>query len=205
MLPRLCNGCKRLVIVSSLVFVAAIGQPALAAGNDCTAAPYRAFDFWLGEWEVVEAGELAGRNEITREQGGCLLVERWHGIEGGTGMSMNFYDPEAERWRQVWVSPGVQIDIAGGMQDGSMVMEGTILYLQDERLRAFRGIWTPLPDGRLRQLFEEADLPDAAAEPAAAESTGAEPAGAGRAQADREWTPWFEGIYRRAEGPDTSR
>lgn len=201
MLPRLCNGCKRLVIVSSLALVAALGQPALASENDCTAAPYRAFDFWLGEWEVIEAdGEPAGRNEVTREQGGCLLVERWHGIQGGTGMSMNFYDPEVERWRQVWVSPGVQIDIAGGMRDGSMVMEGTILYLRDERVRAFRGIWTPLPDGGLRQFFEEADLQDAAAE-----SPGAEPARAEGVHAEREWTPWFEGFYRRAREPDTSR
>lgn len=176
MLPRQCNGCKRLVTL--LVTLAAVAAGRVdAASDDCAAPEYRAFDFWVGEWEVTGAdGQPAGRNRITSEQRGCVLVERWQSIRDGTGVSMTFYEPLARQWRQVWVSPGIEIDISGGLVAGSMVLEGTVVYLQDERGRGFRGTWTPLPDGRLRQFFEEAD-------------------------GDGGWAPWFEGFYRRVEAP----
>ena len=170
MLPRQCNACKCLVTAAVLLLMAA-AVPASAADDPCGAAPYRQFDFWVGEWEVsAPDGRRAGHNSITVEQGGCLLVERWQGVEGSTGMSMNFYQPLEQSWRQVWVSPGVEIDVTGGLADGSMVLEGTIVYLKDDRSRGFRGTWTPLEAGRVRQLFEEANE-------------------------DGEWAPWFEGIY----------
>lgn len=169
-----CNLCKRLVIL--LLAGLAAGAAAAQAPPVCESAPYRAFDFWLGTWQVdLPDGQAAGRNVIAREQAGCVLVERWEGAGGGTGMSMNFYDPAAGHWRQLWVSAGTQIDIAGNLRDGAMVLEGTITYLQDARTRPFRGTWTPLADGRVRQFFEEA--------------------------AGGEWTPWFEGVYTRVAAP----
>ncbi len=147
--------------------------PAPAAETSCQTPPFRAFDFWVGDWQVELAdGRPAGRNRITLEQRGCVLVERWQGTEGGTGLSINFFDPHAGQWRQLWVSPGTQIDIAGALVDGSMVLEGHIVYLQEGSRYPFRGTWTLLPDGRVRQFFEEAREPGA-------------------------WTSWFEGYYRR--------
>jgi hypothetical protein len=147
--------------------------PAAQPGSVCTAPAYHAFDFWVGDWRVTgPGGELAGHNTIAREQDGCLLLERWEGVQGSTGVSMNYYDPVADAWRQVWVSPGAEIDIAGNLEGGSMVLEGTITYLADERRRGFRGTWTPLDDGRVRQHFEEQD--DAGA-----------------------WREWFDGYYAR--------
>jgi hypothetical protein len=66
------------------------------------------------------------------------------------------------------------IDIAGGIQDGSMLLSGEIYYLAQGRKAAFRGTWTPLPDGSVRLFFEEQD-------------------------ADGLWQPWFDGYYRRTE------
>jgi hypothetical protein len=172
-------GCqsKCWAIASAMTVAMIVAPDAEAAGAECDTPPYRAFDFWLGQWEVTGAdGRKAGHNEISRDQGGCVLVERWHGVENSTGMSMSFYDPVVDRWRQVWVSPGIEIDIAGRLVDGSMVLEGTIVYLGDARAHRFRGAWTPLPDGRVRQFFEEAN-------------------------ADGEWMPWFDGFYRRAAEP----
>lgn len=148
---------------------------AAAAEGPCDAPSHRAFDFWIGEWVVsLPDGREAGRNRIEREQGGCVLVERWRGAQGGTGISLNYFDPAAEVWRQVWISPQTQIDVSGGLVDGSMVLEGTITYVGDLRTHPFRGTWTPLEDGRVRQFFEEAREPG-------------------------QWTPWFEGFYRRAD------
>jgi hypothetical protein len=41
---------------------------------------------------------------------GCLLVEHWRNTQGGTGTSINLYNPVDDRWRQLWVSPGTNID-----------------------------------------------------------------------------------------------
>ena len=96
--------------------------------------------------------------------------EFWTGTGGGQGFSLNFYEPAADRWRQVWVSAGSLIEIAGGPEAGSMVLSGEITYRRTGDVRPFRGRWTPLPDGRVRQLFEEYR-----------EGEG--------------WQSWFDGIY----------
>lgn len=102
-------------------------------------------------------------------------MENWTSTQGGTGTSLNFYSPVAERWRQVWVSPGTIIDISGGLRGVDMVLEGSIAYAGPElAIYPFRGTWSPLPDGRVRQFFEEAREPDV-------------------------WKPWFEGFYTRED------
>lgn len=166
------------------------GDPAVAAALDamravarpCTAqAAYRAFDFWLGTWEVHTAdGTLAGHNRITSEAGGCRIDEHWQSASGGTGRSINFLDPGSGEWVQIWHSPaGLFIRIRGGLtDDGSMLLEGTAHYAADGREAPFRGRWTPLPDGRVRQFFEQYSAQDKA------------------------WQPWFEGFYRRIDPQD---
>lgn len=169
-----CMGCKRLVIRLAAVVGILAGLPAWGACDD---SAFRQFDFWVGSWEVHGGdGRRAGHNDISREDGGCVLVERWQGAEGGSGYSMNFYDPAADHWRQLWVSADMRIDIAGGLVDDSMVLEGTIQYFQDGRTAPFRGTWTALEDGRVRQYFQESR--------------------------DDEWVDWFEGFYTRAD-PDS--
>ena len=49
-------------------------------------ARFAEFDFWVGSWDVhVADGSLAGENEITRAERGCVLIERWRSARGGTG------------------------------------------------------------------------------------------------------------------------
>ncbi len=146
--------------------------------NPCDAAPYRAFDFWLGDWEVFDAaGAKAGENIISKEEYGCLLLEKWTNVQGVTGQSYNFYDPGLEKYRQVWVSRGAVIDYAGGLNDaGEMVLEGDIRY-HNGTSAPFRGTWTLQEDGTVRQYFQQFN-----------------------AETD-EWGDWFTGIYKkRSEG-----
>jgi hypothetical protein len=140
----------------------------------CTQPHHAAFDFWIGHWEVFTPdGTKAGENRITREEGGCLLVERWAGAQGSTGQSYNYFDNETRNWRQVWVSAGATINYEGGLNEaGEMVLEGTIGY-PDGRTAPFRGTWTLLENGDVRQHFEEYS-----------------------AESDT-WTDWFVGLYRR--------
>jgi hypothetical protein len=136
-----------------------------------------AFDFWLGHWEVrTPDGTLIGTNTITKRDGGCSVQEHWEGAGGSSGTSVSFFSPSHGDWRQVWTgSGGTLFDMTGGPADGGMRMEGTIEYVAPDRVIAFRGRWTPGPDGRVRQRLEEFDL------------------------AANTWIVWFDGFYRRLD------
>ncbi len=161
---------NRILLVTCMIF----GQTVYAAGP-CDAAKFHEFDFWIGNWSVSLAdGTLAGQNAITANQGGCVLIENWKGAQGSTGQSMNYYDAFSDSWRQLWISPGVQIDYRGGLKDGSMHLVGRIHYLQNGDEFPFRGTWTLQPDGRVRQFFEES-------------------------REEGKWNTWFEGFYSRVK------
>lgn len=138
---------------------------------------FRAFDFWLGEWAVHTAdGSYAGRNVISAEESGCVMVERWTSAGGGTGMSVNYLDAATGQWVQVWnAEGGTQIDIRGGMTNEGMRLEGQIHYVAGGTTAPFRALWTPLEDGRVRQFFEQSNDGGAT------------------------WQPWFEGFYSRID------
>lgn len=144
-------------------------------------APTYDFDFWIGTWDVRLAnGSLIGHNTISKQDGGCTIIEKWEGGGGSTGSSTSFYVPSRDQWRQVWVgSGGTLIDIAGELVNGSMRMEGTIEYVGlINSVVALRGSWTILPDGRVRQLFEEFEI------------------------GTNTWQTWFDGYYELVDPPN---
>lgn len=142
------------LLVALFFFPAALhGQQPPPPG--CTAAEYRQFDFWLGEWQVTDSAGTReyGSNVITSQEAGCVLRERWTGARGGTGQSMNFFDRRTGQWYQVWVaSSGNVLRLSGGLQGGSMVLEGDGFSAVGEPVRN-RISWIPQPDGRVRQLW----------------------------------------------------
>ena len=142
--------------------------------NACENELYRQFHFWLGDWEVrTTDGVLAGTNSIRSAEGGCLVHENWQSANGGTGQSFNFYNPDTQIWRQVWVSPGTIIDYSGGLVEGAMVLEGTITYHQNGQSFPFRGAWIPQENGEVKQKLEQWN-PET-----------------------KSWDDWFTGIYRK--------
>lgn len=125
----------------------------------CATPEHRQFDFWLGRWEVRDPdGEVVGHNEIRRVAGGCGLLEIWRGVEGGAGTSINAYEADLGRWTQRWVGTGSSLWLDGGIEkrpDGrSMVLAGTALRSTPRGPVLDRLSWTPLPDGRVRQVWE---------------------------------------------------
>ena len=159
-----------------MVFIAGIPAHAQAPTFPCeNDDKFAEFDFWVGDWEVhVANGKLAGENEIIRAERGCLLIESWKSATGGTGMSINYVDKITDEWVQVWNdASGSQINIRGGLTDEGMLLVGTIHYVANGQTLPFRGLWTPLEDGRVRQFFEQST------------------------DDSESWTPWFEGFYTR--------
>jgi len=138
---------------------------------------FRAFDFWVGHWEVHGPnGGFAGTNTIERAERGCVLIENWTSVSGGTGMSINYLDKTTGEWVQVWnAEGGSQIHIRGGMTAEGMMLVGTLHRVGADTTTPFRGLWTPLPDGRVRQLFEQSS------------------------DSGEAWTTWFDGYYTRKD------
>jgi len=161
------------IALSSSGLTAQTQQPAPKTACQTDEA-FRAFDFWVGNWDVTanQGGQFAGNNSIKVIEGGCALLETWTGNSGSTGISTNHYNPLTKKWRQLWISAGAySIDYEGGIKDGSMVMEGNIWYYSNGNSFPFRGSWTPRQNGTVRQLFEQFN-PD-----------------------KNEWAVWFDGIY----------
>ncbi len=136
---------------------------------------FNAFDFWLGEWEVHTAdGTLAGENTISKVHNGCLVTESWRGAQGLVGTSINYLDRVSGEWVQIWNDAGGgQINIRGGLTDDGMLLVGKIHYISNGTTADIRGLWTPLPDGRVRQFFEQS------------------------VDGGETWTTWFEGFYKK--------
>ena len=164
---------RHLIVFAFIIMFAACATAQSPAQQPlCSSGEYKQFDFWIGTWDVTDLnGKTAGRNVITSEEAGCLILETWTSVSGSTGQSYNFYDPGTKTWRQLWVSAGAVIDYSGGLTvTGSMRLEGEIKY-HSGATAPFTGEWTLQEDGTVRQHFEQFD----------AESNS--------------WKPWFTGIY----------
>lgn len=167
-----------LCLVSSIAAQEQTGENVPPAESICeTVDTFNDFDFWIGEWNVHTNDEkrtFQGTNSISKHHQNCLIMENWTNAQGGTGSSMNYFDPVENQWRQLWVAGGYSIDYAGGLDEsGSMVLTGKINYYQTGKSNAFRGRWTTNADGSVRQFFEQQD-----------EETG-------------KWAVWFDGLYIR--------
>ena len=159
------------------VYEAIVAEMSVKAYPCANNEEFRAFDFWQGEWVVELAdGTYAGDNTIEAQERGCVLIERWSNATGGTGMSINYLDKVTGEWVQIWnAEGGSQINIRGGMTDEGMLLVGTLHTIGNGTTVPFRGLWTPLEDGRVRQFFELSN------------------------DDGETWQPWFEGFYKRKE------
>lgn len=135
---------------------------------------FRAFDFWIGEWEVFAGSNRVGTNVIERDLSGCVLVERWTSAGGGRGISLNFLDPATGKWRQHWVADnGSVVWYEGQVREGAMHYAGEQIDPQGNKVLA-RVLLTPQPDGTVRHRIENSS------------------------DAGKTWTAPFDAIYRKA-------
>lgn len=105
---------------------AAVLAKADSNARPCMFVPeWRQFDFWVGEWDVyTPQGQLAGNNVIQNAENGCVLIENWTGGLGGTGKSINFYDKDISKWRQIWVANnGTITEFAGNYDEKERIMK----------------------------------------------------------------------------------
>ncbi len=129
------------------------------APPNCSAAEFRALDFWVGEWDAFRADNnvLSGHSSITREQGGCVIHEHWTSVGQGAGyagQSQNIYNRLNGHWEEYWTDTtgGVLHFIGGPVEHGVQMTTGD--RGPDAQPRYARVTFTDQGDGTVRQHGE---------------------------------------------------
>lgn len=150
--------------------------PAPPAPPDCKGEPHRAFDFWIGSWQVTSNDQVAGHNTISATLDGCALLEQWQGAKGTHGSSLNVYERRSKLWRQFWVdNRGGVLRLEGGLNAAGAMVLGSTDGTVHQRIT-----WSKLDDGSVRQLWEQSN------------------------DSGSTWTVAFDGHYRRDAVGDAS-
>jgi hypothetical protein len=163
----------------------AVAEKVTALRFPCRSTPEtRQFDFWIGNWDVTpfrappaSNPPLLGTNRIELLLEQCLLMENWQG--GGpapsAGKSMNFYDTNRRKWRQVWIADGGgSLDYTGEFRDGAMRFDGWTLAPNGQRILQ-KLTFFPIGKDTVRQLFETSS------------------------DSGKTWVPGFDGRYVRSK------
>jgi tetratricopeptide (TPR) repeat protein len=146
----------------------------------CAYTPeFRALDFWVGEWDVVNAGAPPGapsaRSRIERVEDECVIQEVYTTSVGYSGRSLNIFDRESKRWQQFYVdNKGGLHHYVGEARDGQLVYLADSVVLGPPGTPAVKVRMTFSPKGEeVRQLMEQSS------------------------DGGKTWTVAFDGTYRR--------
>ncbi len=139
----------------------------------CTAAEYRQFDFWLGDWDAFDVGSStpSARTRVDRILDGCVLLEHYEGADGHYGESFSIYDASRKVWHQSWVTNRGELLIIEGSLDGETMELSGVDKTPDGRERQVRGKWKPMQEGVRETAVTSTD-------------------------GGKTWEPWFDIMFR---------
>lgn len=150
--------------------------------SPCTSVEHRQFDFWIGEWDVFATGTktMVARSKIESLYAGCAIRENWSPFSQIDGGSLNSYDPQDRKWRQVWVdASNGRAEFEGTFENGKMVLTGKWKSQKGNAAstQLSRMTFTSQPNGSVRQFGEASN------------------------DAGKTWAPTFDFTYWRADPP----
>jgi tetratricopeptide (TPR) repeat protein len=138
----------------------------------------RQFDFWIGDWSVQVNGTEVGTNRIEHAIDRCALLENWETPGGPNGKSLNYWDPQLQRWRQIFIfDVGGVSDYTGEFKDGEMRFLSAPSLTTAGRTVNFRMTFIPMARDTVRQRIEVSS------------------------DSGRTWTPGFDALYIRRRAP----
>jgi len=125
------------IIIAVLAVAAQTAPPALPPPPpvDCNDADHRAFDFWIGDWDVMPTGsKTVIANSRVEKIVGCAISETYDQKVGPGGKPLNYhgrsissYVPPDKNWRQYYVdSGGTAASLTGGIVGGNMVFTSKV-------------------------------------------------------------------------------
>jgi len=129
------------------------------AAHPCKYDPkFRAFDYWVGEWDVRPNGSPGAppaENVVTLEYGDCVVHEHWKS-PNSSGESFNIYDASRGEWFQTWVDDGGGLHQYHGNPDaqGNLDFSTDLQYAPGEPRQATRLRFFRLGPDEVRQLSE---------------------------------------------------
>jgi hypothetical protein len=144
-------------LVALMLAVAVQAPPPSPPPVDCNDADHRAFDFWIGEWDVSPAGSDAIIAQSRIEKiADCAISETYHQSLGPGGKPSNYHGRSISSfvsadkgWRQFYVdNTGRAATLDGGVVDGAMVLS------QQTPAGLTRMTVKPNADGSVRQYGE---------------------------------------------------
>lgn len=153
---------KRITIVVALFIGSAPVEAQTAARQTPPPTPCvndanrHRFDFWIGEWDVVTAqGGKAGESVVQPIAGGCGLLENWTDMRGGTGKSLNAYNPAVKQWQQYWIGQGGAVtEFRESEWRGDTLVYRASGLRPDGKTMLQRLSFNARPDGTVRQFGE---------------------------------------------------
>ena len=99
------------------------------AADVSTMARYRELDFMIGDWQLHSAeGEYRGSAQITADEKGFLITEKWEDVSGTTGTGIAYFDPKLGSWRQTFVG------MFGNISHMTGHFEGNTLHMSGESI-----------------------------------------------------------------------
>ncbi|WP_460218322.1 tetratricopeptide repeat protein [Psychroserpens sp. MEBiC05023] len=133
---------------------------------------YRAFDFWVGEWDVYSQNQKIAESSITNSNGLCGIIENWKPIGSNGGHSISYYDPLDKKWKQNWVAGGN----VSHYEQPTIETDGDMLLIAKAPKIWFRMTWYyNKEDDTVRQVQESSS------------------------DEGKHWTIAFDGLYKRKQ------
>lgn len=107
------------------------------APRGCDLPEAKAFDFWIGTWDLTwtnaEGDVVQGETVVRRVLDDCVIEENFVSPTF-TGRSYSVYDPRMQQWRQTWIdSQGGFLVFTGGMKGDRMELRMEPVTTDDGR------------------------------------------------------------------------
>ena len=114
------------------------------------------FDFWVGEWNVVNvAGQPAGTSSVQKILSDCVVFENWTAAGGNQGKSLNGFNRALGKWQQFWMD---QFGNVTEYRDSEWVGESlrfiAIPFTRQGQTVHTRMTFTPIDQNTVRQHGE---------------------------------------------------
>jgi len=130
------------------ILVSAAALFASPPAEQCSGGASKKLEFWIGDWDVYSGADKVGQNSIARASDGCLVVERWTGTDGDSGVSFNYVDGSG-MLRQTYVGPAWSIDYQGETDAAGVLLHSEVTS-KGEPIK-IRLSLQPQADGSVRQ------------------------------------------------------